>query len=357
MRFLISSIKIGAIAVIALLVLVGTRAAYNYATERTTTPTGQIVIVSIGANETTDSLAEDLKNKELITNTAFFRAYVFVNRVGDKIQAGSYPLKKGMSTGQILNQITGKTIVPAPSATVRIPEGSRIEEIPGFLRQAGFTAAATDFLDTAQNTKWDYEFLKNGAPSGKIEGFLFPDTYQFPLDVDAKTVIRTMLDNFADKLAQVKSSLPPEQRAKLPAGVGNEYQILIIASIVEREAGSDVDRGDIASVYYNRLKLQPRLRLQADPTVQYAVGNDQKWWRDVSPKDLDVNHPYNTYKIEGVTPTPICSPSLKSIRAAYAPTSTDFLFFVAKGDGSGTHAFARTNDEQNANIAKYAKKL
>ncbi len=358
MRFLIQAIKIGAIVVIAGLILVGSRAAYDFSKTNVAKPTGQVVMVTIGKDESIASIGKDLKAKGLISDVNLFRVYVFVNQKAKFITEGQFIVQKGMSLAQIVDRVSGTEVaVIAPDeVSVRIPEGVRIEQIPPILREAGLGAAAADFLTVAKTGTWNYDFLKDRPSGVGLEGFLFPDTYKFTLDANATTVIKSMLDNFQARWKMALDAQPAPARGTGPNGL-NTYQALIIASIVEREAGSDTDRADIASVYYNRLKLKPiALPLQADPTVQYAVGNEAQWWKkDLTQNDLNTDNPYNTYKVGGLPPTPICSPSLKSLIAALTPSSTDFLFFVAKNDDSGTHAFAKTNDEQEANKRKYLK--
>jgi UPF0755 protein len=359
-RFLIQAIKIGAIVVLAGLTLVGARAAYDYAKVGAAKPTGQVVTINVAKNESVAAIGNDLKAKELISDVNIFRAYVFVTQKSKLFQEGTYTLQRGMSLSQIVDRLAGtEVIVTAPNAvSVRIPEGIRMEQIPGYLRDAGLGTAAADFLNTAKTGTWNYDFLKDKPPGASLEGFLFPDTYQFTVDTDAKTVITAMLDNFQARWKTALDAQPAPVRGAMPNGL-NTYHALIIASIVEREAGSDTDRSDIASVYYNRLKFKPPLPLQADPTVQYAVGNENQWWKkDLTQSDLDTDNPYNTYpnpsnKTGALPPTPICSPSLKSLIAALTPSNTDYLFFVAKNDGSGTHAFAKTDAEQEANKRKY----
>ncbi|MDQ6905434.1 MAG: endolytic transglycosylase MltG [Chloroflexota bacterium] len=364
-RFLIQAIKIGAIVVLAGLTLVGARAAYDYSKTNAAKPTGQSVTVNIAKNESVASIGKDLKAKGLISDVNLFRVYVFANQKAKFFDEGQVTLQKGMSLGQIVNRISGTevaaTATPAlDEVNVRIPDSIRIEQIPPILREAGLGAAAADFLTAAKTGTWNYDFLKDKPPGASLEGYLFPDTYKFTLDESATAVIKTMLDNFQTQWKTALDAQPAPVRGAGPNGL-NTYQALIIASIVEREAGSDTDRADIASVYYNRLKFKPPLPLQADPTVQYAVGNEAQWWKkDLTQNDLNTENPYNTYpnpsnKSGALPPTPICSPSLKSIMAALVPSNTKYLFFVAKNDGSGTHAFAETDAEHEANKRKYLK--
>lgn len=363
MRFLIQAIKIGAIVVLAGLVLVGTRAAYDYAKAGAAKPTGQSVTVNIAKDESIASIGKDLKAKGLISDVNLFRVYVFANQKAKFISEGQFVIQKGMSLAQIVDRISGTEVaatVAPDEVNVRIPESIRMEQIPGILREAGLGAAAADFLTTAKTGTWNYDFLKDKPPGASLEGYLFPDTYKFTLDASATTVIKLMLDNFQTQWKTALAAQPAPVRGSGPNGL-NIYQTLIIASIVEREAGSDTDRADIASVYYNRLKFKPPLPLQADPTVQYAVGNEAQWWKkDLTQNDLNTDSPYNTYpnpsnKGGALPPTPICSPSLKSLIAALTPSNTKYLFFVARNDGSGTHAFAETDAEHEANKRKYLK--
>jgi UPF0755 protein len=365
-RFLIQGIKLGAIIVLTALTLLGVRAAYHYAKDEAAKPAGEVVTVTVTKDESVASIGKDLQAKGLISNANIFRVYVFANQKAKYFAEGTYTLERGMSMGQIVNVLAGDQIqvivnTPAPEVTVRIPESVRMEQIPNVLRDSGLTAAAADFLNVAKTGTWDYDFLQGRPPGASLEGYLFPDTYRFAPDADAKTVITKMLDNFQSKLQAAVNAQPADQRGKLPQGATSAYQVLIIASIVEREAGSDADRADIASVYYNRLNNRPPLPLQADPTVQYAIGQPDQWWKDtLTQQDLDIASPYNTYPNQqnrngGLPPGPICNPSLKSLIAALSPSKTEYLFFVAKNDGSGTHAFAKTNDEQEANKRKYQK--
>lgn len=367
MRFLIQGIKIGAIVVIAALALVGARAGFNYAKDTTKGNLGEPVQIQITKDSTVASIGRDLQEKGLISSVETFRFYVFINQKAKYFDEGVYTLQRGMTMGQIVARLApGDTlptptpvVVPAPEVTVRIPEGVRMEQIPAVLREAGLNAAADNFLTTAKTGTWNYDFLKDRPQGASLEGFLFPDTYRFAPGADAATVIKTMLDTFQVRWQAALESQPPEKRGKPPAGAQNMYQVVILASIIEREAASDADRADIASVYYNRLRAQPPMPLQADPTTQYAVGNETTWWKkELTQPDLGVASPYNTYpnpqnKAGSLPPTPICAPSLKSLQAALNPNTTDFYYFVAKNDGSGTHAFARTNAEQEANRRKY----
>jgi UPF0755 protein len=180
-------------------------------------------------------------------------------------------------------------------------------------------------------------------PNQPVEGFLFPDTYEFRADATPEEIVQALLENFERRV-------PPETRARAEQLGRPFYQVLIVASIVEREAAVPEERPVIASVFYNRLR--ENMPLQADPTVQYALGSPGNWWPslDTVPDLAAVVSPYNTYRNAGLPPGPICNPGLAAIQAALSPAQTDYLYFVTRGDGSGAHVFARTYEEHVRNI-------
>ena len=230
--------------------------------------------------------------------------------------------------------------------TVQVIEGRRLEEISALLGRQNLVTS-NDFIAAAKAGSNQIAELKARPAGSSLEGFLFPDTYQVPKGASAQQLVSIMLSNFDQKIG---SELWDKARAQGQ----NPYQLLIVASIVEREAQNADERPIIASVYLNRIKKG--MRLEADPTVQYAMGFQPEkgtWWK--TPVSLDeyskVISPYNTYINEGLPPTPICNPGRDAIRAAIDPAQTDYFFFLGKGDGS--HVFAKTFEEHQANIAKY----
>jgi UPF0755 protein len=190
-----------------------------------------------------------------------------------------------------------------------------------------------------------------GTPTPpRLEGYLFPWTYEVPQRVSGARAAELMVRMFAQRVGNdlrgaTDSNLTP-------------HQVLTLASIVEREARQASERPIIASVYLNRLEAD--VPLQADPTVQYAVATRDGpkaaaynyWKRELSEDDLAVASPYNTYLNPGLPPSPICNPGEDAIRAVLKPARTDYFYFVATTDGSGTHLFARTLEEHNANVAR-----
>jgi UPF0755 protein len=216
-----------------------------------------------------------------------------------------------------------------------------MEEIAGSLTTSGLNFSAEEFLTAARTAHPDYDFLGNATTT---EGFLFPDSYIVPRGVDAATFVNGLLRNFA-------LHLTPDMTNEFKRNGLSIYQAVTLASIVEREAVHDEEKPLIASVYLNRFKIN--MKLDADPTVQYALGFsplNQIWWTSpLNLVDLQVNSPYNTYVNAGLPPTPISNPSLNAIRAVAFPAATKYLYFRAKCDGSGYHDFSETFDEHLKN--------
>jgi UPF0755 protein len=180
-------------------------------------------------------------------------------------------------------------------------------------------------------------------PKASLEGFLYPDTYFLRPDATAEQIATLLLDTFEAKAGPALRAASAERKVPI-------YEIVKLASIVEREARDRKESPTIAGVYQHRLDIG--MKLDADPTIQYAKGS----WGELSLDDLKLDSPYNTYRNAGLPPTPICNPGLTALQAAAKPETTDYLFFVAKGDGTGDHAFAKTIEEHEANRVKYGNK-
>jgi UPF0755 protein len=310
-----------------------------------TPPAGTVVAVNVQQGESVAQIARDLQDKGLVPNDAVFLGFVKLRGGGTNFQPGLHKISAGASMDQIVAELDQAS---APQEIrITLPEGRRMEEDAAAAANSGIgTGQAFTDLATHPDPAWSYDFLA-GLPKGaSLEGFLFPDTYQLAAGSPTSSdLIKRMLDDFQKRVS-------PDIRQQMADHKHSLYDSLIIASIVEREAKAPEERPLIAGVYWNR--LAKGMGLFADPTVQYAVGKPSNWWPQLSTDDLKVNSPYNTYVKQGLPPGPICNPGLASIQAAANPQG-DFLYFVAKNDGSGQHAFARTLDEHNANRAKYGQ--
>jgi UPF0755 protein len=223
---------------------------------------------------------------------------------------------------------------------ITIPEGWRLEEIAEELGQAGLAFGTDDFLEAARRPPPSWADAPENA--GSLEGFIFPDTYQLDPDMAAGEVLDMMLANLEARLSE-------DLITGFSAQGLNPFEAFTLASIVEREAALPAERPLIASVFLNRLRLG--IPLQADPTVQYAVGRQPNgWWKaPLTADDLRVDSRYNTYIYSGLPPGPIANPGLASLESVAFPAETAYLFFRATCDGSGRHLFATTLEEHVAN--------
>lgn len=282
------------------------------------------VIFVVNQGEGINSIAKRLEEEGLIRNRFMF---VFeVRRLGlaPKIQAGDFRLSKSQTPQQIANNLTTGTL----DIWVRILEGWRGEEIAQLLKGK---------IPTYENA-WVLRLKEQ-------EGHLFPDTYLIPKNADIALIVKILTGNFNTKLATLKADVRSN-------GLSLEDSITL-ASIVEREAQFDEDRPIIAGILLNRLKIG--MALQADATVQYALGyqlHEKDWWKkSLTKEDLTVNSPYNTYRFPGLPPKPIANPGAASLKAAFNPAPTDYLYYLH--DSTGKTHYAETLDEHNANISKY----
>jgi UPF0755 protein len=305
------------------------------------------------------AIGQQLQEAGLINDDLLFEAYVRVNGLDARLSAGAFILTPSMTMVEIVEILQH---AEASAVTITIPEGWRAEQIADYLDDAGIFASNPSAIETyrRQVTTTDlsgldptqYPFLQ-GRPAGVgLEGYLFPDTYEVPAEQPvAADVLQRQLDNFSSRVV-------PRYEAAHAAGQTDLslYEVLTMASIVEREAVVPEERPAIAGVYLNRLAVG--MKLEADPTVQYAMGyqpETEQWWK--TPVSLEeyssVNSPYNTYLYSGLPPGPICNPGLSSIEAVLQPEKHDFLYFVATPDGSGRHVFAKTFEEHYENVRRY----
>src|SRR5687767_9716768 len=301
-------------------------------------PSGAEQLFTIEIGESVDSVANHLQAVGLIRDADSFRTYLIYSGLDTSIQAGEYQLSTAMSPMDIAHELQDAT--PEEVDFVVLP-GWRLEEIAESLSTSGLLVTYEEFLSAAKALQ-EFDFLVGVST---VEGFLCPDSYIFSRKISAEEMIGEMVRNFA-------AHLTPELRNGFERQGLTVYQAVTLASVVEREAVKEEEQALIASVYLNRLKIG--MKLDADPTVQYAIGYNflqQTWWTNpLSLIDLQVNSTYNTYRYEGLPPTPIANPSLGALRAVAFPAETSYLFFRAKCDSSGFHEFSETFDEhlQNA---------
>lgn len=282
------------------------------------------LIIPPGASAST--VADSLKKHKVITSTTALRLWMKVTGSARKIQAGKVICNVGDGVINI-----SKKLQHAQSIEIAftIAEGLTVEQTASRILKA-------ILIDTTEFTKlcYDTAFLRElGIKEHSLEGYLFPDTYRFPENVQVKEIIRKMISHFEE----VYRSLQADSQI---ISKYTKHQIVTIASIVEKEATVPWERPRIAGVFHNRLKIG--YPLGADPTVRFAL---KKFNGPLRVSELNSSSPYNTRRFSGLPPGPICSPGKASMQAAIAPEDTKDLYFVAKWDGSGEHDFSKTNEE------------
>jgi UPF0755 protein len=308
------------------------------------------VYITVEAGDSAASIGKRLEEAGIIDSAGGFQRLAAITGAERTLAAGEYEFVRATSTLDALNRIRDGLTA---ARIVGFPEGMRLEEVADLLEKRGVVSAA-DFL-TAANTiatsgsGIDTDLLSSRPATATLEGYIYPATYSFSRSVTANEVVLTMLSAMSDRFT-------PAMRAEARAQGLTVHQVLTLASIVEREVVVPEERPIIASVYRNR--LDDGMPLQADPTVQYAIaarpGNIAQygyWKRELSLSDLQFPSAYNTYVEPGLPPGPIGSVSIESIEAVIHPASTNYLYFVARNDG--THAFSATFDEHQLNVQRY----
>lgn len=254
------------------------------------------------------------------SNSLVFKLYLKYRNSGRGIKAGQYQIEGKYSLEELIDLLeSGK----GRMVRVTIPEGFSIGQIVEHLEGLGHIEKDEFYAELNEAAKT----FPYPTPKGNFEGYLYPETYFLPENYDEKILVETMLKEFLKKFPSEK--YPDKEEF---------YQKLIMASILEREALVKSEKPVMASVFYNRLKRG--MTLSSDATVNFVYNYSKK---RIYYKDLKVDSPYNTYKYKGLPPAPICNPAVDSVEAAYNPAQTDYLFFVAKGDGS--HFFSKTYGE------------
>lgn len=328
--------------VILILMVVGSAGIYQYymASLEPTEP-GNPVVVEIPAGSSTKKIASILEENHLVRNSHTFTIYVRQTGKGSQLQAGRYQFTPGQPMEQIVNKmVKGEVFVDTIQFT--IPEGFTIMQMASLLEEKGWVNK-NKFLQEVNHGQFSYDFVQ-AIPHSKtipyrLEGYLFPKTYELRKGATEHEIIDRMLSQFNEEWDPAWDEQLKKQKMSL-------HEAVTLASIIEREVAVAKERPIVAGVYYNRMAQD--ILLQADATIQYALGRPKQ---RLTYKDLELNHPYNTYKYEGLTPGPIASPGKSSMEAVIQPDHHGYLFYVTKKDGSGEHYFSKTYQEHLRNIA------
>ena len=347
---------------LALLIIVLTLALFVFAVvkiNRPATTTSAAQDFEIKAGATTKQVAADLQGRGIIKNSLLFEMYISLQGSEDKLQAGVYSLDSNMTILKIVGILT-EGQVKGVGERFTVIEGWRVEEIAAKLETGAFLKKE-EFIEAANRPSVDlaaeFEFLKTNPDDNSLDGFLFQDTYILKHGFSSDDVARRFLKNFDAKVSQDLREEIEKQNRKL-------YDVLILASMVEREVGRNVARGTtlsqkekerlqeerriVAGIFLNRLARG--MALESDATISYITG---RRGARATFDEIKIDSPYNTYKYRGLPPGPIANPSLDAIKAAISPAKTDYLFFVTAPDG--TAYFAKTLDQHIRNKRQYVE--
>ncbi|MBS1706560.1 MAG: endolytic transglycosylase MltG [Armatimonadetes bacterium] len=308
--------------------LVGIGVGYYYLTQGIApTKKGSPEFIKLDKGETFRGALTTLKSRGIISSSEGFERYAKLTRQVPTIHPGIYKLRPGMTFNEVLNALKQPI-----HRNLRIPEGWWIERTAKLLEQKN-VCSSQEYTILAHRPDEFRDMVDFPLPANSLEGYLFPDTYDIPPHLGARAVIVKQLQTFQAKAWPVLKKTKHPQRT------------MTIASLVELEVAAPPERPIVAGLIENRLKRS--MRLQIDATVLYAL----KQWKVLGPGEVNkVESPYNTYRIPGLPPGPIGSPSLASIKAAAKPEATPFLFYVAKPDR--THLFSTDYSSHLANIRK-----
>ena len=291
--------------------------------------------VEVRRGQRTSTILQQLQKAGVLRDEWIPLVYMKLFRARDSVKAGVYEFDKEMSPVAVIDKLVRGDVV-LKSITVR-------EGLDRFAIAKLFAAESLGTEAEWKKVTGEPDLVHDIAPEAtSLEGYLFPDTYKFDPGTPATTIVKAMVANFrkhwGDEIAFISSGL-------------NVQETVTLASIVETEAQLPRERPVVASVYLNRIRKH--MLLGADPTVIYALKLENRWDGNIRKADLQIDSPYNTYRRPGLPPGPIANPGLASLRAAAAPATTPFYYFVAKNDGS--HVFATTIQEHNVNVEKYQR--
>ena len=282
------------------------------------------------------AVARKLKNKNIIGSSLFFIILAKITKQDTKIKAGEYALRKGMKPIDFLDLFSkGKTL----QYQTRIPEGSSFKSLIKLVKadkNLEKTLSDDDYSRIMTKLKTKYQHHKP-------EGWFLPDTYSYPKNTTDIQFLQRAHNAMLVALDKLWENRKPFK------GINTRYDVLVLASIVEKETGHVSDRTKVARVFLKR--LQKHMLLQTDPTVIYGMGDSYKG--NIRKKDLKKDTPYNTYTRKGLPPTPISTPSLASLQAVFNPADGDILYFVSKRKGDGTSYFSKTYKEHKKAVIKY----
>lgn len=299
------------------------------------------IVIEIPTGSTLGQVADILKENKLIKNKTLFKLYVRLSDNTSKLKSGKFLFNQTFSNDKIMkNLVAGK--IYNEGIKITIPEGSTSNEIIDLLvkNKLGKKEIYKELINNPNEFFEEFKFL-NEEKITSLEGFLYPSTYYFKDDENEIEILKDMLSTFNSKYNEKLQNKQKELKISL-------WEVVNLASIVEKEAVLDEDRPLIASVFYNRLDIG--MPLQSDATIQYAFDKRKK---SITYDDLKIDSPYNSYMNQGLPPTPIANPGIASIEAVLYPAKSDYLYFVATIDGGNN--YSKTYEEHVRNVEQYRK--
>jgi peptidoglycan lytic transglycosylase G len=294
----------------------------------------------IARGETAGQIAKRLEREGIVRSALAFAFVLYETERENALQSGTYTVSAALTPRDIAKLFEK---APGEQIVLRIIDGWRLTEVATAVNKAFPAISKETFTSAAVVGDRKNTVLAGMDAKAPLEGYLFPDTYFMRPDMTAVQIVEVLLDTFERRVGATLRAAAAERRVPI-------YDIVKLASIVEREARDRAESPTIAGVYTNRLEIG--MKLDADPTIQYALGE----WRELSLDDLKLDSPYNTYRYAGLPPTPIANPGAAALEGAAKPANVPYFYFVAKSDGTGGHAFAVTLEEHEANRVKYGNK-
>jgi UPF0755 protein len=317
-----------------LLLGLGAVAAAAYLALRPASASDAEVVVEIPRGSALPSVAAKLEAAGVIRSARAFAWLARVQRRADALRAGEYAFAPSLTPGEVLDRLAAGAVM---THRVVLPEGLRMEEVAARIEAAGL-GSAPDFLAVARDPANAAAFGVEGA---SLEGYLFPETYELARGVPARDIVRMMVDHFFSVWRPIES-IARERNLSM-------HDVVVLASLIEKETGAPEERPLIAAVFLNRLGRG--MRLETDPAVIYGIADFDGNLRRVHLQDA--SNPYNTYQHAGLPPGPIANPGAAALRAVVEPATADYLYFVAKKDG--THQFSRTYGEHVRAVNRFQR--
>lgn len=295
---------------------------------------------TISPGQAPKKIAEDLENTDIIRSAFWLRYYLKKENFSDKIIAGSFLLSPDMSIKEIVKKITSSQTL-SQEKDIIIIEGWKAEQIGDYL-ETETLCKSEDWLSLINNYNQNFDFLKSKPASANLEGYLFPDTYRIYENADCEDILLKMLNNFDRKLDE-------EITRDIQAQGKTIFEIIIMASIIEKEVRSVEDMRVVSGIFWDRIKYGQALESCA--SLAYILGENKTVY---SQEDTQINSPYNTYRNRGLPPGPITNPGLNAIQAAIYPKYTDYNYFLTDLE-TGQTIWSKTFEEHKQNKQRYLR--